>query len=306
MNQVPIRCYTMTMKTTARIQLDKTRHYIKGRVMSHLKVGITDVPNDVFMWVPWITGQVKGGIELQVEYHDIAALNQRSVAGDLDVVKISYSHLGPLLDQYWVLPMGSAIVTHGGPLVVAKKPLEVESLVNCRLLSPGESTTAHLLFQDLLGQVQTIQYLGFEEMIPRVLQSESDIGLVIHGIPHQIEAMGLHIIADLTQLWQAKYQLPLPLGGLVARKSLGAEKLEEICRLLDQSLTYSQQHRVWSVEKCLQLCRHFRDKDTIECCIDQWVSIDTQLLSDRARRAIAKLLSISGNGMNKGSLFFNS
>ena len=51
------------------------------------------------------------------------------------------------------------------------------------------------------------------------------------------------LIVDLGVWWQEKTGLPLPLGGNVVRRDLGAETMHNISRLIKESIRYSLDHR---------------------------------------------------------------
>ena len=70
-----------------------------------------------------------------------------------------------------------------------------------------------------------------------------DAGLIIHEGQLTFQNQGLHLVVDLGVWWQEKTGLPLPLGGNVVRRDLGAETMQQISRLLKESIRYSLDHR---------------------------------------------------------------
>jgi 1,4-dihydroxy-6-naphthoate synthase len=69
-----------------------------------------------------------------------------------------------------------------------------------------------------------------------VLQGNADAGLVIHEGRFTYAEKGLAKIADLGELWQEKTGLPIPLGCIVIKKSLGEELKKEVEALIAQSI----------------------------------------------------------------------
>jgi 1,4-dihydroxy-6-naphthoate synthase len=75
--------------------------------------------------------------------------------------------------------------------------------------------------------------------MPALARGEADYGVVIHEGRFTFEGFGLKREVDLGQLWEERYQLPLPLGCLVARRSLGGELIEQFEDVVRASLNYS-------------------------------------------------------------------
>src|SRR5205823_1417980 len=95
----------------------------------------------------------------------------------------------------------------------------------------------------LLPQGFAYDVIPFDEIIPAVASGKYDAGLIIHEGQLTFQNQGLHLIVDLGVWWQDKTELPLPLGGNVVRRDLGAETIQNISRLLKESIRYSLDHR---------------------------------------------------------------
>ncbi|MCA9067516.1 MAG: ABC transporter substrate-binding protein, partial [Planctomycetaceae bacterium] len=62
---------------------------------------------------------------------------------------------------------------------------------------------------------------------------------------------GLKLIVDMGQWWYDETGLPLPLGANAIRKDLGQEAMEDVTRLLKESIQYGLDHRQEALEYAL-------------------------------------------------------
>jgi 1,4-dihydroxy-6-naphthoate synthase len=105
---------------------------------------------------------------------------------------------------------------------------------------PSEKSTAYLLFRlwaaDTLSDgVGEIVVMPFHEIMPAVRDGKVDAGLVIHEARFTYRGYGLHKLADMGEHWENTTGLPIPLGAIIAKRSLGEQKL----RLLADSIRTS-------------------------------------------------------------------
>ncbi len=76
--------------------------------------------------------------------------------------------------------------------------------------------------------------------MPRVQAGEADAGLIIHESRFTYQDFGLQCLADLGDWWGKTYKLPVPLGGIVARRALGDDKIKEFESALKESVAWAQ------------------------------------------------------------------
>ncbi|MGV9882456.1 1,4-dihydroxy-6-naphthoate synthase [Streptomyces sp. NPDC003006] len=209
---------------------------------SPLRIAYSPCPNDTFVFDAWAHGRVPGAPELDVTFADIDITNgiaERAASFapaasdlDLDVLKVSYAVLPYVLDEYALLPCGGALGRGCGPLVLTREP--GVDLVGKKVAVPSEKSTAYLLFRlwaaDTLadGGVGEIVVLPFDQIMPAVRDGKVDAGLVIHEARFTYQNYGLHCLADMGEHWEATTGLPIPLGAIIARRSLGAETLRAL------------------------------------------------------------------------------
>jgi 1,4-dihydroxy-6-naphthoate synthase len=64
--------------------------------------------------------------------------------------------------------------------------------------------------------------------MPAVRDGKADAGLVIHEARFTYRNYGLHKLADMGEHWENTTGLPIPLGAIIARRSLGEETLKRL------------------------------------------------------------------------------
>ncbi|WP_412126673.1 1,4-dihydroxy-6-naphthoate synthase [Streptomyces xinghaiensis] len=152
---------------------------------------------------------------------------------DHDILKVSYAVLPWILDAYTLLPCGGALGRGCGPLVLTAAPGRADGLRGKRVAVPSERSTAYLLFRlwaaaEVPGGVGEIVVLPFHEIMPAVRDGAVDAGLVIHEARFTYRDYGLHCLADMGEHWENTTGLPIPLGAIVAKRSLGDRRLREL------------------------------------------------------------------------------
>lgn len=197
--------------------------------VSPLRIAYSPCPNDTFVFEAWAHGRVPGAPALDVTFADIDITNGMAERGELDVLKVSYAVLPWVLDEYTLLPCGGALGRGCGPLVLTRQP--GMDLTGKTVAVPSERSTAYLLFRlwaadvvpDGVGEVVV---LPFHEIMPAVRDGKVDAGLVIHEARFTYQDYGLHCLADMGEHWESTTGLPIPLGAIIAKRSLGAGTLE--------------------------------------------------------------------------------
>jgi len=212
-----------------------------------LRVGISPCPNDTFIFHA-LAHSLVDGPDVEIVFADIDELNNLATAGALDVVKVSYAALPWLLPTYSLLRSGGAVGRGVGPLVLTRSPATAGDLRGAHVAVPGDRTTAYLLLRLWDPGVGSVTVMPFEEIMPAVSAGTVDAGLVIHESRFTYRDRGLHLVADLGTWWEQSTGLPLPLGGIVARRSLGAEMTAALDAAICTSVRYAWDHPLASRE----------------------------------------------------------
>ncbi|MDX2396437.1 MULTISPECIES: 1,4-dihydroxy-6-naphthoate synthase [unclassified Streptomyces] len=196
-----------------------------------LDIAYSPCPNDTFVFDAWAHGRVPGAPALDVTFADIDVTNGMAERGELDVLKVSYAVLPWVLEEYALLPCGGALGRGCGPLVLTREP--GVDLAGKTVAVPSERSTAYLLFRlwaaDVLPEgVGKVVVLPFHEIMPAVRDGRVDAGLVIHEARFTYRDYGLHCLADMGEHWESTTGLPIPLGAIIAKRSLGAGTLRAL------------------------------------------------------------------------------
>ena len=179
-----------------------------------LTLGISPCPNDTFVFHHLLE---QHGDAYELVMDDVEALNGMAARGELDIAKVSVAAFAGLRPDYGLLHAGGAAGFGVGPLLVAREQREPGGVVAI----PGERTTAALLLR-LLGDFET-RVLRFDRIEAAVLAGDVDAGVLIHEGRFTYAERGLVKLCDLGELWQERTRLPVPLGGIVMKRALGAE-----------------------------------------------------------------------------------
>ncbi|MFF4436154.1 1,4-dihydroxy-6-naphthoate synthase [Streptomyces sp. NPDC001621] len=204
-----------------------------------LQIAYSPCPNDTFVFDALAHGRVDGGPALDVTFADIDITNGMAERREFDVLKVSYAVLPYVLDEYALLPCGGALGRGCGPLVLTREP--AADLTGCRVAVPSEKSTAYLLFRlwaadTLPGGVGEIVVMPFHEIMPAVRDGKVDAGLVIHEARFTYQNYGLHKLADMGEHWELTTGLPIPLGAIIAKRSLGADALRRLAESVRTSV----------------------------------------------------------------------
>jgi 1,4-dihydroxy-6-naphthoate synthase len=275
-----------------------------------MKIAFSPCPNDTFIFHAWVHGLVPGAPKLDVTYADIDITNGLAASGNgPDVLKISFAALPWVLNDYSLLPCGGAMGRGCGPLVLYKptaelpegcdasaftssKPASPAMLSGRRVAVPSERSTAYLLFRlwaerHVPGGVGEIVVMPFHKIMPAVQSGEIDAGLVIHEARFTYPAYGLKQLVDLGSWWEADTSTPIPLGAIIARRSLDQEA---ISRWIRASLDYAWAHPDESRPYILQHAQEM-DPQVAQAHIDLYVNEFSANLGEAGYAAVKTLLT---------------
>ena len=204
-----------------------------------MNIAYSPCPNDTFIFHAWAHGLIKDAPALHVTYADIDITNHLAARSEgPEVMKISFAALPQVLKNYALLPCGGALGRGCGPLLLTKeKPAEEQistfngtMLTNKKIAVPSELSTAYLLFRlwaasHIPGGAKEIIVMPFHEIMPAVQAGTIDAGLVIHEARFTYKEYGLHMLVDLGHWWESETGHPIPLGAIIAKRSLNKEAI---------------------------------------------------------------------------------
>ena len=207
--------------------------------MLPIGLAFSPCPNDTFVFHAWTHGLIEGAPPVDVTFADIDVTNTAVEPGAFDVAKVSFAALPWLMRDYALLPCGGAVGRGCGPLVLVRE--DVPSLDGRTVAVPSERSTAYLLFRLwAAGQRPArIDVVPFASIMSAVRDGEYDAGLVIHEARFTYPSYGLTSLVDLGAWWEDDTGLPIPLGAIVARRSLD---VDELARVVRASVEYAWAH----------------------------------------------------------------
>ncbi len=263
----------------------------------NLVIGISPCPNDTFVFHALLCGAVRPrGFDLEILMHDVQTLNEKLFAGELDASKVSFAAALRATRDTVVLRSGSALGFGVGPLLL-KRP-GAPPLRAARVLCPGETTTASLLYSMFHAGEGQVEQTVFSAILPALKQGRADYGVCIHEGRFTYERHGLLRVEDLGTTWEEHTRSPLPLGGIVARSRLGPTTLRELDDAVRASLDYARKHPREALatahEHALEL-----DEDVMRAHIDLYVNAWTRDLGTEGEQA---LLELSRRARESGQL----
>lgn len=216
--------------------------------MKSLTLGYSPCPNDTFIFYALIHDKIDTkNLKFKETLLDVETLNQKALHTELDLTKISYHAFGHVRKNYCLLRAGGALGRGCGPLVIAKNEYAMEELRGKKIAIPGKLTTAYLLLQlynpDFRLQTSDLLEMPFDKIIDAVAKEEVDAGLIIHESRFTYPSYGLKQIIDLGEWWEKQTGHPIPLGGIIAKRSLGEGLNKKINKTIKSSIEYAFSNR---------------------------------------------------------------
>lgn len=205
-----------------------------------LTLGFSPCPNDCFIFDAMVHGKIDTeGLKFEVVMEDVEALNQRAFKSELDITKLSFHAFLYVQQNYILLKSGSALGFNCGPLLVQDSKFKIQRFEDLKIAIPGKNTTANFLLSLAYPNAKDRTEVLFSEIEQAVLDGKYDAGLIIHESRFTYEQKGLKKIMDLGEFWEGLIHAPIPLGGIVARRSFDNDLLQKINRVIKKSVEYA-------------------------------------------------------------------
>ncbi|HDH53065.1 MAG TPA: 1,4-dihydroxy-6-naphthoate synthase, partial [Nitrospirae bacterium] len=263
--------------------------------MKSVSLGYSPCPNDTFIFYAMIHGKIKTeDLKFKEVLLDVETLNRKALNTELDLTKISYHAFGHLRKKYCMLRAGGALGRGCGPLVISKNEYTMEELRRKKIAVPGNLTTAYLLLQlydsNFSAQLSNLVVMPFHEIIDAVAGDKVDAGLIIHESRFTYPSYGLKEIIDLGQWWEKETGLPVPLGGIIAKHSLGHGVNNKINKILRQSVEYAFSNRAEPMSYIKEHSQELLD-DVINRHINLYVNDYSVDVGQEGEKTVIELLS---------------
>jgi 1,4-dihydroxy-6-naphthoate synthase len=257
-----------------------------------ITLGFSPCPNDTYMFCALLKGWVDTkGLQIEPIIKDVQELNRLAITNSIDVTKVSYYTYCKVSNYFILLDSGSALGSGVGPLIISLPSHKDGLFENCKVLLPGQETTAHFLF-DFYNRHSVIkEFRVFNDIEPAVLNGSVDFGVIIHENRFTYESKGLVKIADLGEYWEAQTKLPIPLGGIVSRSILGNEFAIQFSEILKSSIEFANKFP----EKVMPFVRQYSqemDEDVMQKHINLYVNDYSLSLGENGLRAVSFMKSL--------------
>lgn len=205
-----------------------------------LSLGFSPCPNDTFIFDALVNKKMDTGeFEFEVVLEDIQTLNEWGAEGRLDITKLSFPAFFKNQDKYEMLHSGAALGKGVGPLLIAKRMVNVPDVVHSSIAIPGQLTTANFLMSFAFPMAKNKTPILFSEIENAVLMEKFDLGVIIHENRFTYQQKGLIKICDLGEIWEQKQKAPIPLACISAKNSIDPETRNKISNLIRDSISYA-------------------------------------------------------------------
>ncbi len=256
-------------------------------------MGYSPCPNDTFIFHALASGAVAvDPFKLDITLADVEELNSHARAGHMDICKVSVHAAAHIMNDYVLLRAGGAMGRGVGPLLLTSAPCTIKDLDGKRVAIPGRNTTANLLFSLMCREAEIeveVVEMVFDQIMPAIADNTVQAGVVIHEGRFTYQGLGLSKIVDLGKWWEDFSGLPIPLGAIAIKRSLGSETAALINAAIRKSITlsYVDTETAWSYikENAQEM-----DDDVIKEHIDTFVTDYSMNVGDEGEQAVSRLL----------------
>ena len=254
-----------------------------------IRLGFSSCPNDTFIFAPIVHSLIDlEGLMFRYEIHDVETLNKQALQGIPDMVKISYHAFLHLPEKYLMLNSGNAMGSGVGPLLISKEPIPKDQLYNKTVAVPGDLTTAHLLLNFAYPEIMNKKIMVFHEIEDAILSGVIDAGVIIHENRFTYEKKGLIKICDLGEFWEQKKQVPIPLGGIAVKRSLGETLISSLNRIMHRSVKFALENPEMVMDFVRKHAQEM-DPEVMKQHISLYVNSYTVDLGSKGREAVLTL-----------------
>jgi 1,4-dihydroxy-6-naphthoate synthase len=259
-----------------------------------LTLGFSPCPNDTFIFDALVNHKIDTkGFEFDVVLEDVQTLNNLALKQQLDISKISYGVLPLVVDNYIVLNSGGALGKGVGPLLISMNEImDIQKpIADFTIAIPGENTTAHMLFSYAFPAAKNKRFMLFNEIENAVLHGEVDAGVIIHENRFTYQDKGLKKLLDLGEYWEQQTHVPIPLGGIIGKRSLPIEVLQTVDGLIKESLQYAFDHKA-ALPAYVKEHAQEMDEKVMRQHIELYVNNYSLSLQEDGRNAVNTLLNV--------------
>lgn len=269
-----------------------------------LSIAYSPCPNDTFIFDALAHQKIDTeGLTFDIIHGDVETLNREAMDGKYDITKLSYHAFAFMSNHYQLLTAGSALGRGCGPLMISKDEIPRSKIEFCLIGIPGRLTTANFLMTLAFPEAATKKEMVFNEIENALLNDAIDIGLIIHENRFTYIHKGLKKIIDLGEWWEKKYQLPIPLGGIVTRRDFEPELQLKINRVVRRSVEFALANPAQTMQYVRDNAQEM-DEDVMQQHIALYVNDFSVDLGEEGKAAITALYEVAAEKKIIPSMYY--
>jgi 1,4-dihydroxy-6-naphthoate synthase len=260
-----------------------------------LSLGFSPCPNDTFIFDALVNRKIDTQeFEFEAVLEDVETLNQWALEERLDITKLSFPAFFRAAEKYVLLNSGSALGKGVGPLLISKQKKLEAKIEEVTIALPGINTTANLLFSFAYPNASNKKFMIFSAIENAVLNSETDLGVIIHENRFTYQQKGLHKIIDLGEYWEEKMKVPIPLGGIAIKRKFESSVSKRVSTLIKKSIEYSYKNYPF-ISGYIKQHSQEMSEDVMRQHIDLYVNNFSLDLGADGKKAIEALNNVYNN-----------
>jgi len=259
---------------------------LKNILVAHSQDG-----DDIFMYYAINLGWVSNkNYRFSNIMSDIQSLNDGAKENKYDICAISFALYPKIINDYSLLRTAISFGYGYGPKLVKKKNKTLKS--NFSEALSGADTTNALLFK-IKYPLAKIVYMNFLDIQQAVLDGTVDAGVLIHESILNFDS-SLEVEVEIFDIWidLAKDDLPLPLGGMVVKKTIALLDAINYEEILTKAVFIANKHKAFLSHMLFERDLIRVNKKELDTYLNMYADDKSITLDENQKKAINKLYSL--------------
>ncbi|BCX79994.1 menaquinone biosynthesis family protein [Campylobacter sp. 19-13652] len=259
--------------------------------MKNISVAHSPDADDIFMYMAIKFGWVSSDtLSFSNTALDIQTLNDEAICGIYDVSAISFGLYPLIKDDYALLRCAASFGEGYGPKLIKKNGAKLRR--NFTVALSGAHTTNAMLFRMAYPEAR-VKYYNFLDIQRAVLSGEVDAGVLIHEDILSVDS-SLCVEREIWDVWceLAGNEMPLPLGGMVLRRSMVLTDAIEAERVLTEAVRVATSHKPFLSHMLLERNLVRVDKEKLKTYLSMYANERSILMDDVAINSLNTLFKI--------------
>lgn len=248
--------------------------------------------DDLFMYYAIVFGWVESPLGQKFENfaQDIETLNVATIKGTYDVSAISFGAYPFVRDDFALLRTGVSFGQGYGPKLIRKRNVSLKK--NFKVALSGQHTTNAIIFRLAYPEARIV-YKNFLEIEEAVISGEVDAGVLIHESILNFNNK-LEVEREIWDIWQvlAGNNLPLPLGGMVVRRSIPLNKAIDIETTLTKAVRVAVKNKKTLSKMLLERGVIRVNEKELDVYLNLYANVDSVSLNQNQKQGIDKLFEL--------------